>query len=209
MAAKSSSGSTAQQEAPPMEPSPAEVTRLLGEYRRGDRGALERLLPLVYRELRRIAAGALRAERSGHTLQPTALVHEAYLRLADQKDVRWQNRAHFLGCAAQVMRHVLVDAARARRAGKRGGDAARVTLTDALGVAAEARGLDVVALDDALRALAALDARQARVVELRYFGGLSIGEAAEVLGVSPATVSADWAVARTWLRRELRGAEGA
>ena len=187
-----------------MEPSPAEVTGLLAEYRRGNRAALELLLPLVYRELRQIAARALRSERDGHTLQPTALVHEAFLRMVEQKDVRWQNRAHFLGCAAQIMRHVLVDAARARRAGKRGGGGARVTLTDALGVAAP-RGVDVEALDEALRALAALDARQAQVVELRDFGGLSIPETAEVLGVSPATVSADWAVARTWLRRELRG----
>jgi RNA polymerase sigma factor (TIGR02999 family) len=187
-----------------MQPSPAEVTRLIGEYRRGDRAALEKLVPLVYGELRKIAARALRAEREGHTLQPTALVHEAYLRMAEQKDVQWQNRAHFLGCAAQLMRHVLVDSARARRAGKRGGGVARVTLDDAMGVA-DARALDLVALDDALSALASLDARQARVVELRYFGGLSIEETAEVLGVSPATVSNDWAIARTWLRRELRG----
>jgi RNA polymerase sigma factor (TIGR02999 family) len=190
-----------------MQPSPAEVTRLIGEYRRGDRAALEQLVPLVYAELRKVAARALRAERQGHTLQPTALVHEAYLRLADQKDVQWQNRAHFLGCAAQIMRHILIDSARGRRAGKRGGGAVRVTLDDALGVAA-ARELDLIALDDALSALAALDARQARVVELRYFGGLSIEETAEVLGVSPATVSNDWAVARTWLRRELRRGGG-
>jgi RNA polymerase sigma factor (TIGR02999 family) len=187
-----------------MQPLAGEVTRLIGEYRRGDDAALERLVPLVYGELRKIAARVLRGERDGHTLQPTALVHEAYLRMCDQKDVQWQNKAHFLGCAAQVMRHILVDSARAHRAGKRGGGAARVTLDDALGVAA-ARPLDVVALDDALSALAALDARQARVVELRYFGGLSIEETAEVLGVSPATVSNDWAIARTWLRRELRG----
>jgi RNA polymerase sigma factor (TIGR02999 family) len=181
-----------------------EVTRLIGEYRRGDQAALERLVPLVYGELRKIAARALRAEREGHTLQPTALVHEAYLRLYEQENVQWQNRAHVLGCAAQMMRNILVDSARARRAGKRGGGAARVTLGDAMGVAA-ARPLDLVALDDALSTLASLDARRARVVELRYFGGLSIEETAEVLGVSAATVSNDWAFARTWLRRELRG----
>jgi RNA polymerase sigma factor (TIGR02999 family) len=187
-----------------MQPKAGEVTRLIGEYRRGDQAALDRLVPLVYGELRKIAARALRAERQGHTLQPTALVHEAYLRLVEQKDVQWQNRAHFLGCAAQIIRHILVDSARARRAAKRGGGAARVTFDAALGVAA-ARGLDLVALDDALSALDALNARQARVVELRYFAGLSIDEAAEVLGVSAATVSSDWTVARTWLRRELRG----
>jgi RNA polymerase sigma-70 factor (ECF subfamily) len=159
-------------------------------------------MPLVYAELRRTAARYLRRERSGHTLQPTALVHEAYVRLIDQRDVQWQNRAHFLGFAAQVMRHILVDHARAHSAGKRGGGAARVTLSEAL-VVPEERDVDLVALDDALTALAALNAQQARAVELRYFGGLSIEEAAEVLGVSTATVRRDWTVARAWLRREM------
>jgi len=190
-----------------MQSSSAEVTRLIGQYRRGDRTALERLVPLVYGELRRIAARALRAERHGHSLQPTALVHEAYLRFAVQKDVQWQNRAHFLGCAAQLMRHILVDSARARLAAKRGGGVVKVTLDGEIEVADEC-GFDLVALDDALSSLAKLDERQARVVELRYFGGLSIEETAEVLGVSPATVSNDWALARTWLRRELRRGGG-
>ena len=185
-----------------MDSLPAEVTRLLGEYRRGDRAALDRIVPLVYGELRRIAARALRREREGHTLQPTALVHEAYMRMVEQEGVEWQNRAHFLACAANAMRRILVDSARARRAGKRGGGANRETLSEALEVAA-AQPVDLVALDDALSALAALHARQAQVVELRYFGGLSIEETAEVLGVSPATVSNDWALARGFLRREL------
>jgi RNA polymerase sigma factor (TIGR02999 family) len=187
-----------------MQPSPADVTMLLGEHRKGNQEAMRQLLPLVYGELRKIAARKLRAEREGHTLQPTALVHEAYLRMVEQTDVPWQNRAHFLGCAAHVMRHILVDSARARRASKRGGGARRVTLSDALVVAGD-RDVDLVALDDALQALAKLNARQSRVVELRYFGGLSIEETAEVVGVSPTTVSQDWAIARMWLRRELGG----
>jgi RNA polymerase sigma factor (TIGR02999 family) len=184
--------------------SPENVTRLLERYRSGDRAALEELVPIVYKELRSIAAGALRRERDGHTLQPTALVHEAYLRMVGQREVRWQNRAHFLGCAAQLMRHVLVDHARARRAGKRGGGGEKVTLGEAQAITGE-RPVDLVALDDALEALAKMDERQCRVVELRYFGGLSIEETAEVLGVSPATVSHDWAIARAWLRSELEG----
>jgi RNA polymerase sigma factor (TIGR02999 family) len=184
--------------------SPENVTRLLERYRSGDRAALEELVPIVYKELRSIAAGALRRERDGHTLQPTALVHEAYLRMVGQREVRWQNRAHFLGCAAQLMRHVLVDHARARRAGKRGGAGEKVTLGEAQAITGE-RPVDLVALDDALEALAKMDERQCRVVELRYFGGLSIEETAEVLGVSPATVSHDWAIARAWLRSELEG----
>jgi RNA polymerase sigma factor (TIGR02999 family) len=197
--------SGAQQKDAQMEPSPADVTMLLDEHRKGNQEALRQLLPLVYGELRKIAARQFRAERAGHTLQPTALVHEAYVRMVQQTGVPWQNRAHFLGCAAQVMRHILVDSARARRTNKRGGGALKVTLSDALMVASD-RDVDLVALDDALQALAKLNERQARVVELRYFGGLSIEETAEVVGVSPTTVSQDWAIARMWLRRELGGA---
>jgi RNA polymerase sigma factor (TIGR02999 family) len=179
-----------------------DVTRLLDEYRGGKRGALEELLPLVYDELRRIASRYLRSERREHTLQPTALVHEAYLRLVGQRDVAWQNRAHFCGVAAQVMRRILVDHARARRADKRGGALARVTLDDAL-AAIEGRDVDVIALDRALDRLAALDPRLSRVIELRYFGGLTKKEASETLGVSPATVDRETATATAWLRREL------
>jgi RNA polymerase sigma-70 factor (ECF subfamily) len=190
-----------------MQPSPADVTTLLREHREGNQEAMRQLLPLVYGELRKIAARQFRAEREGHTLQPTALVHEAYMRMVEQQGVPWQNRAHFLDCAAQVMRHILVDSARARRTGKRGGGAVRVTLSDALVVAGD-RNVDLVALDEALQALATLNARQSRVVELRYFGGLSLEETAEVVGVSPTTVSQDWAIARMWLRRELGGGTG-
>jgi len=186
-----------------MQPSPEEVTQLLDSYRNGDREALERLVPLVYDELRRIAARYLRSERRDHTLDPTALVNEAYLKLADQSDVRWQNRAHFLGCAAQVMRNLLVDSARAHRADKRGGGFARVTLAEEL-AAVEERNVDLILLDDALTALAEMSPEQARVVELKFFGGLGIEETAEVLGISTATVRRDWTVARTWLRRSIR-----
>jgi RNA polymerase sigma-70 factor (ECF subfamily) len=188
-----------------MDSQPSDVTRLLDELRSGDREALDRMLPLVYAELRQIAARALRDERGGHTLQPTALVHEAYLRMAGGENVPWQNRAHFLGCAARVMRNVLVDHARARRAGKRGGGGARVTLTEALGLA-DSRDVDLAALDDALTALAETDEQKARIVELRYFGGLSEVEVAEVLGISERTVRRGWTMAKAWLRREmLRG----
>jgi len=156
--------------------------------------------------LRRIAAGYLRRERDGHTLQPTALVNEAYMRLVDQRDVTWQNRAHFLGIAAQVMRRILVDHARARLTAKRGGGVAPITLAGAAhGGAQETDDVDLLALHDALERLAALDPEQARLVELRYFGGLTIEETAEALGVSPATVKREWALARAWLRRELSG----
>ena len=178
-----------------------EATRLLLDYRNGDGEALDRLLPLVYDELRKIAAGYLRRERGDHTLQPTALVHEAYVRLIDQR-VQWESRAHFLGVAAQLMRRILVDYARGRNAEKRGGGFGLIALDEAM-LAPYERDVDVVALDDALQALSALDPQQSRVVELRFFGGLSIEESAEVLGVSPSTVSRDWAVAKTWLRREI------
>jgi RNA polymerase sigma factor (TIGR02999 family) len=186
----------------------ADVTGLLIAWSEGDRAALDALLPVVYAELRRQARRALRREAAGHTLQPTALVHEAYLRLVDQRPTRWQSRAQFFGVAARCMRQVLVDAARTRRAAKRGGGARPVTLGDAEGVAAAPAagveaGVDVLALDAALARLAALDPDQARLVELRYFAGLTLDDTAATLGVSPATVSREWTVARRWLRREL------
>lgn len=178
------------------------VTALLGEVRRGKRDALDRLVPVVHDELRRIAAGYLRRERPDHTLQPTALVNEAYLRLVDQRDLGWEDKAHFLGVAAHLMRLVLVDHARARRAGKRGGGAGRVPLEEVVVVAME-RDVDLLALDEALASLEAMDPRLARVVELRYFGGLTTRETAEVLGLSSSTVEREWATARSWLKREL------
>jgi RNA polymerase sigma-70 factor, ECF subfamily len=187
----------------------ADVTGLLIAWSEGDSAALDALLPVVYAELRRQARRALRREAAGHTLQPTALVHEAYLRLVDQRPIRWQSRAQFFGVAARCMRQVLVDAARTRRAAKRGRGAQPVTLGDAEDVAAtpapgaEAAGIDVLALDAALARLAVLDPDQARLVELRYFAGMTIDAAAATLGVSAATVSREWTVARRWLRREL------
>jgi RNA polymerase sigma factor (TIGR02999 family) len=181
---------------------PSEVSRLLAEYRRGNREALERLMPLVYGELRRIAAYHLRDERSGHTLQPTALVHEACMRLAIRSELYVRDRAHFLALAAQVMRHILVDYARARRRGKRGGGRTMVALDEALAVHEE-READLIALDDALTELSRMSAQQGQIVELRYFGGLSIEEIAETLGIAVARVRSDWTIARTWLRREL------
>ena len=172
----------------------------------GDTAALDRLFPVVYQELRRQAASYLRDERAGHTLQPTALAHEVYLRLLGQRDFPWQNRAHFMAVAARAMRHVLVDHARRRRAAKRGGGREHVPLDVTLVV----EGESAVAFDDldrALQDLAKLSERQARVVELRYFGGMSIEETAEVLGVSSVTVKRDWALARAWLYRELSGSE--
>ena len=181
-----------------------DVTQLLLDWNRGDAGALDRLLPLVEAELRRLAAHYMRGERQHHTLQSSALVNEAYLRLLDHTNIDWQNRAHFFGVAAQAMRRVLVDHARARNVQKRGGAAVKVALDDALDVAEE-KAAEIVALDDALGALAAFDERKARVVELRYFGGLTAEEAAEVLGVSLATVEREWRTARAWLLRELEG----
>jgi RNA polymerase sigma factor (TIGR02999 family) len=180
-----------------------DVTELLLAWRAGDEPALGRLVPLVHDELQRIAARCLRGERAGHSLEATALVNEAYVRLVDARRVDWQNRAHFLAMSARVMRRVLVDAARARGTAKRGAGAVKVTLTD--GARVLERDRDVVALDDALEALAALDPRRGRVVELRYFGGLSVEETALVLDVSAETVMRDWKLARSWLRRELVG----
>ena len=179
-----------------------EVTQLLLAWSHGDQAALDQLIPLVYEELRRLAKRQMGRERPGHTLQTTALVNEAYLRLIDSSQVHWQSRAHFFAISAQLMRRILVDFARARHNLKRGGQTPRVSLTEALEVAPE-READLVALDDALQTLAALDPRQSRVVELRFFGGLSVEEAAEVLKVSPETVKRDWRLAKVWLLREL------
>jgi len=169
----------------------------------GDRQALDQLIPVVYDELRRQASRYLQRERHGHTLQTTALVHEAYVRLIDQAGVRWQNRAHFFAIAAEMMRRILVDHARRRGAAKRGGDALKLTLNEDLNASGE-RDLDLISVDEALTKLAALDQQQARVVELRFFGGLNVEETAEVLGISARTVKRDWQVAKSWIRRELR-----
>lgn len=188
-----------------MTPATTQVTQLLRDWRNGDQAAFERLLPLVYDELRRLAGHYLRGERQGHTLQSAALVHEAYLQLLGQ-EIDWQNRAHFLGVAAQAMRRVLVDYARSRNYQKRGGQVVRVEIDAAATVALNQAG-ELVALDDALQGLEKLDPRKSRVVELRYFGGLSVEETAEVLGVSVPTVVRDWNTAKAWLRREMsRGA---
>jgi RNA polymerase sigma factor (TIGR02999 family) len=178
------------------------LTQLLQRWSAGDSRALDELTPLVYAEVRKLARRYLQRERPNHTLQATALVNEAYIRLIDQRSVQWKNRAHFYGIAAQVMRRVLVDHARMRKADKRGSGETPLVLDEALDVSAD-RGLDLVHLDDALKALAALDPRQAKIVELRFFGELSIEETAEVVRLSPATVKREWAAARIWLRREL------
>ena len=173
-------------------------------WNRGDPGALDALLPLVYDELRRLAGRYMKQERPGHSLQATALVSEAYLRLIEVKQVRWENRAHFFAMAARLMRRILVDAARSRTYEKRGGGAPLLSLDETLIVPSEP-GRDFVALDDALIALAALDERKSKVVEMRFFGGLTLEEAAEALGVSRDTVKRDWKMAKLWLLRELRG----
>lgn len=183
-------------------PDPDRVTGLLVAWSEGDAAALDQLLPLVEGELRLLARRYLRRERPGHTLQTTALVHEAYLRLVDQKRTQWRNRAHFFGIAASLMRRILIDHARRIAYAKRGGGAPHVALDEAC-VVGEERAAELVALDDALDALARVDARKARVVELRYFGGLSVEEAAEVLGVHPDTVTREWRRAKLFLRREL------
>jgi len=186
---------------------PNQVTQLLVRWRDGDRQAFDLLVPLVYQELRQIAARHLSNERAGHTLQSTALVNEAYFRMVQQDLPEWQNRAHFFAVAAQVMRQILVDHARARRALKRGGDAARVSLELAEGQAVPMDS-DLVALDEALTALSQLDPQQGRVVELKFFGGLSNEDTSAVLGVSTSTVKRDWTVARAWLYRELNRSPG-
>jgi len=188
-------------------PPAAPVTTLLRAWSDGDETALERLLPLVEAELRRLARRRMAGERRGHTLQPTALVNEAFLRLVDARSVPWQDRAHFFGISARLMRRVLVDHARSRGYQKRGGGIQRVTLTDGLALAAE-RTLDLVALDRALEELGAIDARKARVIELRFFGGLSVEETAEALHVSTDTIKRDWRLAKLWLLRQLEGERG-
>lgn len=183
--------------------SPEGITQLLAKWSSGDEAALEELMPLVYDELRRLAGRYLRRERVGHTLQPTALVNEAYLRLVDQKSARWQNRAQFYGIAAQLMRRILVDHARLKHAEKRGGpEQQRLSITNAE-ILATKPDLDVLALNEALEELTTMDPQQCRIVELKFFGGLSIEEISEVLGVGHATVERDWKMARAWLRRRL------
>ncbi len=181
-----------------------EVTLLLLAWSDGDQAALDKLVPLVYEELHRLAHQYIRGERPGNTLQTTALAHEAYLRLVDGKNVRWQNRNHFFAVAAQTMRHILVDLARARNNLKRGDGAQQVSLDEVL-VASPERGVDMLALDEALGRLAALNPRQSQVVELRYFGGLTEEEVGEVMKISPRTVRSDWRLAKVWLYRELSG----
>jgi RNA polymerase sigma factor (TIGR02999 family) len=178
------------------------VTELLGQWRAGDAHALDRLLPLVYQELHQLAAGYLRRERSEHTLQSTALVNEAYLRLAGPVAPVWRNRAHFFGVAANAMRQILVEHARSRHAAKRGGYAVKLSLDNALEIPVTV-DVDLLALDDALQHLAQMDAQQARIVELRFFGGLSVEDSADVLGISVSTVKRDWTSARAWLYREI------
>jgi len=186
-------------------PSSLEITQLLVAWNQGDQAALERLTPLVHGELHRLAKRYMAGERKGHILQTTALVNEAYLRLIDWRNVEWKNRAHFFGLAAQIMRRILVDFARAYQSEKRGGDEIRVSLSEAANVPSE-RSPDLVALDDALQSLEKLDRRQARVVELRFFAGLSLEETAEALSVSLSTVRRDWGLAEAWLYRELNRA---
>lgn len=195
-------GAVARAEEP--QPSSRRISHWLDKARSGRHDALDALLPLVYAELRRVARGYLRHEKPGQTLQATALVHEAYLRLLGEAHVSWQNRAHFCAIAANSMRQILIEQARRRKALKRGGNVDRISVDEGL-VAAQDVGVDVLALDEALDRLAALDAARARIVELKYFGGLTVEEIAEVTGTSPATVKRGWALARAWLRRELYG----
>ena len=183
---------------------PHEITQLLAEWSDGNQSALDELYPLVYDELHKLARRYMSRERKGHTLQTTALINEAYLRLIHSKNVRWQNRAHFFAVSAQLMRRILVDFARSRHYQKRGGGAQKVSLDQALEISDE-KGAELIALDDALSALDKLDARKSRVVELRFFGGLSVEETAEVLKVSPDTIMRDWKMAKVWLLRAMSG----
>lgn len=180
------------------------ASRLLGDRSRGNGASLDDVMPLIHAELHRLARGYLARERPGHTLQPTALVNEAYLKLAGERAMTWQGRAHFVGVAAKMMRFILVDHARKKKGSKRGGGAVRVTFDDSLEVSAAERSAELLALDEALTKLAAQDPRKGRIAELRYFGGLSVEETAEALQVSVATVMRDWRLTRAWLRRELR-----
>jgi len=182
---------------------PRDITKMLAEWSNGHEDVLNRLVPLIYDELRRLAARSLRRHAPQHTLQPTALVHEAYLRMVARQDLHCKNRAHFLGLAARCMRDILIDHARRRGADKRGGSLRKVSVDEVVDFF-QARDLDLVALDDALTGLAAVDPQKSRVVELRFFGGLTVDEAAEVLGLSPRTVDREWTTAKAWLRRELR-----
>ena len=183
-----------------------DVTQLLVNWSRGDQAALEQLMPLVYGELRRLAAAYLRRERSNHTLQSTALVNEAFLRMVQQHEVQWRNRAHFYGIAAQMIRRILVDYARSQHAEKRGAGAVKLELDEAMAAAQKLPDVDLLALNDALDRLGQLDERQSRVVELRFFAGLSIEETAEVMHVSPASIKREWQTARAWLFREMSAA---
>ena len=181
--------------------SPKEVTQLLVEWGHGDKAALDQLIPMVYDELRRLARGYMRREKQGHTLQTSALIHEAYLRLVDQKHVEWHNRAHFFGVAAQLMRRILVDHARSRSRAKRGGNAQMVSLAEPSAVSLELA--EVIALDDALKNLAEMDPRKAQIVEMKFFGGLTNEEVAEVLKVTTRTVEREWRKAKAWLQRAI------
>jgi RNA polymerase sigma factor (TIGR02999 family) len=189
-----------------MPDSSPQITQLLQAWHAGDSAALDQLTPLVYQALHRLAHGYLRGERVGHSLQTTALIHEAYLRLLDWQQVEWQDRAHFIALAAQMMRRVLVDFARTRRYAKRGGAAQQVEF-DETAYAAQTRAAELIALDDALQSLAEADPRKCRIVELRYFGGLSVEETADLLQLSTRTVLREWKLARAWLYRELRGVD--
>jgi len=180
-----------------------EITRMLHQWSGGNREALDELLPLVYGELHKQAARYLRRERQDHTLQPTALINEAYLKLIDQREVSWENRAHFFGIAAQMMRRILVDHARTKHREKRGGDDVKLPLEEAMMVVANEKNIDLIALDEALTRLEMQDKQQARIVELRYFSGLSLEETAEALNISRTTAARDWAMAKAWLHREL------
>jgi RNA polymerase sigma-70 factor (ECF subfamily) len=180
-----------------------EVSRILREWSEGNEGASDELMPLVYEELRMQASRYLRRERKGHTLQTTALIHEAYLKLVNQHEVNWQNRSHFFGIAAKAMKRILVDYARARHREKRGGQAENIPLEDANAAVSLQKSREIIALDEALRHLSKFDPRQAEIVELRYFGGFSIDETADSLGISPATVKREWASAKAWLKREI------
>ena len=183
---------------------PSDVSQLLIAWSNGDQAAREQLMSVVYEELHRLARRYMRNESPGHTLQTSALVHEAFIRLVDQKDVRWQNRSHFFGISAQMMRRILVDYARSRNFAKRGGGALKLSLEEGL-IVSDERNEEVVAVHEALEALAKFDQRQAQIVELKFFGGLSNQETADVLAVSPGTVARDWTMAKAWLRREISG----
>jgi RNA polymerase sigma factor (TIGR02999 family) len=187
---------------PPPSPPLQEVTQLLVDWGNGNQAALDQLIPLVYTELRQLARRYMSRKRPGHTMQTTALIHEAYLRLVDQNQVRWENRAHFLGIAARLMRQILIEHARRHTRAKRGGGAGTIALDEAA-IVSQTRAAELLALDDALERLTAIDPRKSRVVELRFFGGLSVEEAAIVLNVAPNTVLRDWRLAKAWLHREI------